>query len=148
MKYRVETTIDLPRDRVIELFDNPDNLVKWMPGLEKFETVSGEPGKPGARSELVFDMKGRKVEMIETILSRNLPDEFSGTYEARNVWNSVSNRFYEVAPNKTRWVAENEFKFEGPMKVLSIFMKGGFTKQSQKSMVHFKEFAERRSDHE
>jgi len=29
MKYECELIIDLPRDRVIEMFDNPDNLSKW-----------------------------------------------------------------------------------------------------------------------
>jgi len=35
MKYSVE--IDLPRDRVIELFDDADNMVKWQSGLQSFE---------------------------------------------------------------------------------------------------------------
>jgi hypothetical protein len=33
MNYTCEVVIDLPRDRVIELFDNPQNLTKWQPGL-------------------------------------------------------------------------------------------------------------------
>jgi len=29
MRYQTEITINLPRARVIELYDNPDNLPKW-----------------------------------------------------------------------------------------------------------------------
>jgi len=33
MKYTSEVTINLPRDRVVELFDDPDNLPKWQKGF-------------------------------------------------------------------------------------------------------------------
>ena len=78
MKYIREVVIDLPRDRVIELFDNADNLTKWQEGLQAFEHVSGEPGASGAKSRLVYDHRGRSFELIETITERNLPDDFLG----------------------------------------------------------------------
>ena len=142
MKYEVEMTIDLPRDRVIELFDNPDNLPKWQEGLQSFELISGEAGQPGAKSRLVYLEGGRRIEMIETIEKRALPDEFTGTYEADNVWNHISNRFYEEGSDKTRWVMESEFKFSGIWRILSIFMRGSFPKQTKEMMTDFKEFAE------
>lgn len=49
MKHTVETIINKPIDTVIELFDNPDNLDKWMEGLQSFEPISGTPGQPGIR---------------------------------------------------------------------------------------------------
>ena len=48
MKYTVETEIDQPIEKVIELFDNPDNMQYWMDGLISFEHLSGTPGQPGA----------------------------------------------------------------------------------------------------
>ncbi len=142
MKYTCEVEIDLPRDRVIELFDNPDNLPKWQPGLKSFEHQSGALGKPGAKSHLVYDMNGRRVEMVETILKRELPAEFSATYDAKGVKNWVSNRFFEEGPQKTRWVMDNEFKFSGLMAVMAIFMRGAFPKQTLEDMNRFKDFAE------
>ena len=65
MKYTREVVIDLPRERVIELFDDADNLTKWQEGLQAFEHVSGEPGQPGAKSRLVYDYRGRRFEMTE-----------------------------------------------------------------------------------
>ncbi len=142
MKYTCEVEINQPRNKVIELFDNPDNMSKWQPGLQSFEHIEGEAGKPGAKSRLKYDMNGRKVEMIETITTRKLPDEFSGTYEAKGVFNSMVNKFFEVGPDKTRWVAETEFEFSGFMKLIGFFMKGSFPKQTQKYLDNFKRFAE------
>jgi hypothetical protein len=145
MKDKTELTIDLPRDRVIELFDNPDNLPKWQPGLKSFEFISGELGKPGAKSRLFYDTGGRNVEMIETIEVRALPDEFTATYETNGVWNWVSNRFYEEGPQKTRWELDTEFRFSGIWKIVSLFMRGLFPKQSLENMENFKRFAENNS---
>ncbi|MCO6509838.1 MAG: SRPBCC family protein [Aridibacter famidurans] len=145
MKYRCEIEIERPVDEVVRLFDDPDNMKKWMPGLESFEPVSGEPGLVGATSRLKFDMNGRKIEMIETITSRNLPDEFSGTYETEGVFNLVRNRFEEI-DGGTNWVADNEFRFTSlAMKLMAFFMPGAFKKETMKHLKAFKDFAESQS---
>lgn len=146
MKYTVSVDLDLSRDRVIELFDSTENLYKWQKGLQSFEHLSGEPGQEGAKSKLIFKMGKRDMEMIETITRRNLPDEFTGTYDVKNVHNVVSNRFEEVGPDQTRMVSENEFQFRGFMKVIAFLMKGAFPKQSQKYLDDFKAFAEDGTD--
>ncbi len=143
MKYTTEIIIDLPRQRVIELFDNPDNLAKWQPGLKSFEHFEGELGQSGAKSRLLYDEGGREIEMVETILTSNFPDEFSGTYEAKGVFNRISNYFYEEGKNQTRWVTENEFRLSGLMALMGIFMRGAFPKQTLEHMQNFKDFAER-----
>ena len=142
MEYTVEVTIDLPRDRVIELFDSSENLHEWQDGLQSFEHIEGEPGQPGAKSRLMYEMGNRKVEMIETIEKRALPDEFTAVYEAGGVWNRAANRFYEEGDGTTRWLMDTEFKFSGFMKVISVFMRGSFPKETRGSMESFKAFAE------
>lgn len=143
MKYTVDITIDLPRTKVIELFDNPDNMHKWQPDLVSFDPISGDPGQPGAKSKLHYKMGRREIEMIETVTKNKLPDEMSGTYETKGVFNIISNRFEEIGENQTRWVSENEFQFSGFfMKFMSIFMKSAFPKQTLKFMNQFKNFAE------
>ena len=91
----------------------------WQPGLISFEHISGDHGKPGAKMLLKYKMGKREVEMIETILVRNFPDEFTGTYEAKGVWNKVRNTFSEPKPGITVWTSENEFKFKGFMKLMA-----------------------------
>ncbi|MDZ4722758.1 MAG: SRPBCC family protein [candidate division Zixibacteria bacterium] len=145
MKYSVNIDINLPRERVVELFDNPDNLKKWMEGLLSFEHLSGVPGKPGAKSRLKFQMGNREIEMIETITVRNLPDEFSGTFEAKGVFNVVTIKFVPVSANQTKYISEQEFQFSGMMKAMGFLMPGAFKKQSMKYLTAFKNFAENES---
>lgn len=143
MRYTIELDLDVPRSKVIEYFDNPDNMSKWQPDLVSFEHVSGEQGQAGAKSNLVYRMGKREIEMLETITERNLPDTFSGTYEAKGCWNEVNNRFIENGPEKTKWRVDTEFRCSGFfMKVMSTLMPGAFRKQTSKYMKQFKAFAE------
>lgn len=143
MKYTVETEINLPITRVVELFDDPENLKHWQPGLISFEPISGTPGQTGAKSKLKYKMGKREIEMIETITVRNLPQEFSGTYEAKGVFNIVKNYFRPVSDNKTKYINETEFQFSGFMKLIGFLMPGAFRKESEKYLRQFKEFAEK-----
>ena len=145
--YTVEIEINLPRDRVIELFDNPDNLFKWQTGLQSFEHLSGEPGQPGARSRLVYQNGKHRIELIETVTERNLPDAFSGTYEWNGGKNTLRNRFIALGPNRTRWESTCEYQFSSFMlKMMGFFTPGMFRKQNLKFLHNFKAFCEHGRD--
>lgn len=144
MKYTQEIIINKPIKEVVALFDNPNNLYEWMEGLQKFEHLSGTPGEPGAKSKLLFKMGNREIEMIETITVRDLPTEFSGTYEANGVFNIQKNKFISISDNQTKHVTENEFQFKGVMmNLMGFLMPGAFKKQSYKYLKAFKTFAEK-----
>jgi uncharacterized membrane protein len=143
MKYTTQIDIQLPIDRVVELFDNPDNMKKWMEGLQSFEAISGTPGKEGAKSKLTFQMGKRSIEMIETITVSNLPEEFTSTYETKGVFNIVKNRFVPIDEQNTRYLQDQDFQFRSlTMKVMGLLMPGAFKKQSMKYLTDFKNFAE------
>lgn len=143
MKYTLDIEINKPIQEVIALFDNPDNLSKWMEGLQSFEHLSGTPGEVGAKSKLLFKMGKREIEMIETITVRNLPEEFSGTYDAKGVHNIVKNKFSELPGERTKYTTEQEFQFKGFMKLIGMMLPGAFKKQSMKYLVDFKNFVEK-----
>ena len=107
-----------------------------------FDHISGTAGEVGAKSKLLYKMGKREIEMVETITVKNLPDEFSGTYEAKGVWNEVKNYFHEIDENTTKWVSENEFKCSGFMKIIAWLMPGNFKKETKKYLIYFKEFTE------
>ena len=142
MKFTVKIKINLARNKVIELFDSTENLKKWQPGLLSFEHQIGTPGEVGAKSRLQYKTGKREIEMVETITVKNLPDEFSGIYEAKGVWNEVKNYFYKVDKNTTKWVSENEFRCSGFIKIIAFFMPGSFKKETMKYLEYFKEFTE------
>jgi hypothetical protein len=146
MEYTQEIEIALPREEVVRLFDDPANLVKWQRGLQSFEPLDGTPGEPGARSRLVFVNGRRRIEMVETITRRDLPDAFHGTYDANGVHNIVENYFTEPAPGRTRWVSRNVFELTGVMRVVGLLFGRSFRKQSRAFMEDFKAFAEKGTD--
>ena len=141
MHYSVTVEINLPREHVIELFDNPDNMPHWQPSLLSFTHLTGEAGQAGATSELKYQMGKREVVMIETITERNLPNTFSATYETKGVWNQVSNHFVEQ-DGKTLWTINTVFKCTGILRIMAWLMPGMFKKQTTADMLNFKAFAE------
>jgi uncharacterized membrane protein len=140
MKYTVEILINLPVAKVGELFDDPKNMMKWMKGLKSFEHLSGTSGQTGAKSKWIFE---NKMEMIETISKRNLPEEFSGTYDMKNMHYFMRNNFIDAGNGTTRYICYSEFKLSGLfMKSIAALMPGAFKKQSMKHLQEFKAFAE------
>ena len=141
--FTVEIEIALSRDRVVELFDNPDNLAKWQTGLQSFEHISGEPGQPGAKCRLVFLVRKREIELIETITLRNLPDEFNGSYEWPGGKNTLQNRFIELGPNRTKLESTCAYEFSSfMMRLMGFFCPGMFRRQNLQFLQNFKKFAE------
>lgn len=144
MHYTIETDIERGRDEVVALFNDPDNLKHWQEGLVSLTHRTGELGQPGATSDILFDMNGRKVEMLETIEVMNLPDEFTAVYTAKGVWNRNQNLFSQNPDGTTHWKQVNEFRCSGLfLKLMTVVAPGMFRKQSQKYMDAFKDFCER-----
>jgi hypothetical protein len=142
MKFHIEIIVDISLDKLIELFENPDNLKKWQPNVISFEHLSGTIGQKGAVSRIHYNMLVKKIVMKETILKRNLPEEFVLLYESDGVSNTVTNNFKQLADGKTRWIMQNNFKFAGIMKYAAMALKGVFRKQTEQTMERFKKFAE------
>lgn len=81
--------------------------------------------------------------MTETVIAPDLPEELAGSYETEDVWNFINNRFVEEAPDRTRWIAETEFRFsDWKLLLMSIVMRFAFTGETKKALNDFKTFAE------
>ena len=61
MKYTTEIEINLPRDEMLALLDEPQNMKHWQRGLQSYRQLSGEPGKEGAQMELEYQMGKRHL---------------------------------------------------------------------------------------
>ena len=142
MNYQLELDINAPRERVIELFLDPDNLKKWQPDLVSFTLISGVGREVGAKSSQIQRMGKRESEIIETIVEPNPPYEYAATYEGGSVWNLIENRFVKTDGNTTHWILDNTFKASGVIGILSFVMPGMFKKQTLKFMNMFKTFVE------
>ena len=146
MKYTCTVDINLPIDKTVELWENEANFKKWQDGFESIELLSGIPNSKGAKSRIVLGGK-RRIELVETIISSDLPNEKRALYEHMHMTNTQTTRFKEIDSNKTQYISEVEYiKFNGFLiKSMAKLFPGKFKAQSQKWMDQFKEFAENTS---
>jgi hypothetical protein len=103
-----------------------------------FNHISGEPGQPGAVSELTYDEKGKKVVLKETITERRKPDFLARTYESKVAKTLIVNHFEAVDENLTRWTSWCNFTFRGFMRIMSLFVSGMIRKRTRADMERFK----------
>lgn len=147
MKYTVSIEIELPRDRVVALFDDRANYKRWMPGLKSIERVSGVPGEVGAVTRLTFLWGKREMAMTETVLERRLPDHVVLAYESPGSRNPSTHRFIALGAERTRYEQESGFETDKFMfKVMMVLMPFWFRKHSLMYMNAFKQFAESQTD--
>ncbi len=138
MKLKFETVIDASVDTVWAAFDDPGNMPRWQQNLESFNHISGEPGQPGAMSELKYDEKGKEIVLRETITERREPNFLAGVYDSPMGKTLIVNHFEAVNENSTRWTSWSNFTFKGFMKILSLFVSGIIRKRTEADMQRFK----------
>lgn len=135
----------MPVNKVVEIFDNTDNLPHWQKGLESYNLVSGTKGIPGAKASIVIKQGRMVIELTETLLVNNLPAVSSALYEHKHMVNTMTNRFIATSENSTRYETEiNYTKFIGFVpSMMALLMPGVFKKQVQTTIDRFKAFAEK-----
>jgi hypothetical protein len=157
MKYTVSIEIALPRERVVQLLADPAHLPKWLRGLVLHEPLSGVHGQVGTESRVVMQMGQQEMEATETITRREpanlhgIPRDsvvhFEREIVAEGMWNAARERLTEAGPETTLWASENEYRFSGvPMRLVGLFMRSAFRKQTRQHMQDFKAFAEQGAD--
>jgi uncharacterized protein YndB with AHSA1/START domain len=143
MKYTLEVSIGASREDVIELFVNNDNLQKWQEGLIEVKLINGERREKGAKTLLKYDEEGQIQEIMEEIITFELPDMIEYVYTTDSVWNSMVNKFIIINEQHTKWITENEFKFSGEMADIDDSMQGVFEKETLAAMNRFKNFVQK-----
>ncbi len=142
MRYSIELSIALPRERVVGLFLDPRTLQSWQPGLVSVTPIGAEVSRTvGARTRQIHQVGKRQVEIIETVTAQSLPEMFSATYETDGAWNLLENRFTAVNENETLWTLVSEYKCSGLMRLMTVLAPGACKRQTLAYMRQFKDFA-------
>ena len=86
------------------------------------------------------------MELTETVLVSDLPNEFKILIEHKHLHNTMNSKFTEVDKNTTLWTAEIDyFKVNfWPAKIMMRLFPNMFRKQGQKWSDNFKKFAEKK----
>ena len=132
MKLKFEVLIDADPTAVWAAFDDSDRLQSWQPTLVSFTHRSGEPGHPDAISELVYEEKGRRIIMTETITEHRKPDFMAGIYESSQGTSLIVNTFEKVDERHTRWTAWHNMRFKGTAKLFAIFLQKSVRRRAAK----------------
>ena len=145
MKIKGFIDINKPKDRVAELFADPDNLKHYQDGFLRKELVSGQAGHDDAVSKMYYQYGKKEMELTETITSNQLPDTFEAFYHHKHMDNTMKCTFEWLGTNSTRYTYEIEYtRINWVMpKLMSILFPSVFRKQVEKWMKQFKEFAEK-----
>lgn len=156
MKYTISIEIALPRDKVLQLLEDPAHRPKWLRGMVLHEPIRGVEGQVGTESRIVFQSGQKTVEMTETITRREPANlhgvasdrvvHFERQIVADEMWNAAREQLSESNPERTLWVSENEYRFKGLMRLAAPFFRNVFVKQSRQVMQDFKAFAEHGTD--
>ena len=147
MKYQLELEIDRPREAVVALFLDPENLTLWQPDMVRCEQIGGgDPAAVGARLKQIHRMGRQQVEMIRTVTRNECPDAFGVTFQTDSIWNLIESRFLDIDGKRTKWQVDAEFRCSGVfLKLMMLISPGMFRRQTLKFMQRFKAFAERGS---
>ncbi len=148
MKFTCSVIVDRSLNEVIELFEDPSNLKEYQDGFLRKELVSGVEGQVGTVSKMYYKNGGQEMEITETIVVNNLPEEFLGEYHHEHMDNTMKCYFVALNDNQTQYYTEIDYTaFRGFIpKVMGYFFPGIFKRQVQKWLDNFKAFAERSSD--
>lgn len=140
MKFSCSIEINANVDRVQSIFLDSSTIKHYQDGFVSKTLISGDEGQNGAKSKLVY----KKLELIETILKNDLPNEFLGLYEHKHMTNTMKVSFSSITSNRTFYATEIEYtKFNGVLiKIMAKLFPGMFKKQVQKWLNQFKEYVE------
>ena len=145
MKFTCSVIINQPVEKTVALFSNPDHLKEYQDGFLRKDLISGQEGQEGAVSNMYYKMGKREMEITETIVTNNLPDEFFGRYHHKHMDNTMKCWFEAIDTNTTHYHTEIHYTaFRGLLpKLMATLFPGMFRKQVQKWLNNFKVFAEK-----
>ena len=138
MKLNFEIIIDADVQTVWKMFDNPANLGRWQQNFASCTHLTGEPGQPGAVSELVYNEGKKNIVLQETLTERRAPNFTASIFKSDFGSTIIVNHFEAIDDHKTRWSTWCNFTFKGFMKVMSLFSAGAIRKRTEGDMERFK----------
>jgi uncharacterized membrane protein len=139
-----EIEIDRPVAEVYRQFKDPDNLPRWITGLQKIEQISGAPGEVGSVAKHTYLEKGRIIEMIETVTAHEPEKHFTGELETDGMQCTIRVDFVDKG-DSTLMRFRSDFRSQGLlMKLMMPFMKGQIRARQEGDMQRFKSLVEGR----
>src|SRR3990172_2447569 len=127
----VSVTVNAPASKTFAVFNNPENMGKWMGSFKSIRNISGAENEPGSKWELIFDENGSDLVMIETVTAFEQDKLFAFEIDDSFAKFNISIRFEE---NNGQTTITETTQGEGkslPAKSMIAIVKGRIKKQKQ-----------------
>jgi len=139
-EFRIE--IDRPLSEVYAAFNNPDNLPRWISGLQRTEPISGTPGQVGAKTRQIYLERGRIIELVETITVHERMKRFAGEIAGQGVNCAIQVEFVDRG-RSTLVVAGSDVRSRSIMLRLMLpFVRASIRKRQGGDLERFKSLVE------
>lgn len=138
----IEIEVERPLREVYAAFNHPDNLPRWIQGLQRTEVISGEPGQIGAKTRQIYLERGRIVEMVETITAHEPERYMAGILDGQGFQATMEVNFIDRGERTGIHFRTN---FQGQsilMRLMLPFIKGPMRKRSCGDLESFKRLVE------
>ena len=134
--------IEKPLKEVYRALKDPENLPRWLKGLQRTEQISGKPGEVGSVTKQIYLERGRTVEMIETITKYEPEKFFEGHLEGPGMNAKLRVEFQDMG-EKTAMTFMGDFEpCSLMMRFMMPFMKGAISKRQSGDLETFKRLVE------
>jgi len=141
MKSIVELDIHAPRDKVVGLFNDPNNNQKWMDDLARIEPIKGPLGEPGSVFRFV-PKANSSLDFVATMISRNA-ERTRLLLDNPKLAVAITDDFREISEGQTHLVSEEIFEFKTLVgKITGLFAMSAMRHAHRRHMEAFKHFVE------
>lgn len=145
MKHKGAIEINQTLEKVAALFSDPRNLKEYQDGFVKKELISGEQGKVGSVSKMIYKHGKQDMILTETITKNELPHSFEAYYHHKHMDNTMKCNFTALDDKTTKYEFEYEYtRIDWIMpRLMAILFPSMYRKPAEKWLRQFKDFAER-----
>jgi carbon monoxide dehydrogenase subunit G len=138
----VSINISQPVETVWQLLVDPENLKHWLTGFKSLEVISGKAGEAGSVSKMKVMEGGKEMEVTETTLAVNPPQQYSFSIEHKLFKNIVDIHLKPAGNGTVMSQTVQFFPRAFFLKIMMVMMKGQMKKRTLNDLLKFKAFAE------
>ena len=143
MLTETKVIINKPVKEVWDFFKNPDNLILWLSGFQKFEHVSGIPGTVGAKAKHHFLERGKELILDGELIEVTEEKRIIGILDSSMMSNKVTNNFNVLGNDQTEVSLSSDTQFKGFLwKQIGALMKGEFKRRQESDLQTLKHILE------
>jgi uncharacterized membrane protein len=141
-KIIASVTINAPVSKVWQKFMDPDSLKYWLSGFISIQHLSGEPGKSGSKSKMIFLERKKEMTVHEEVVKVIEGTEYAFKIVHPSLF--IYNHVY-LSANNGQTILRQETEMHPQqfmLKIIMPLMKGSMKQRTLKDLQRFRKFIE------